>query len=183
MRTSVRVVRELTSSQKGGLAELKIAAAAADLGLDVYRPVIDGARCDLVFGIGTQLVRVQCKWAALKGDLVAVRIRTSRHSPSRGYVSTTYSAAEVDGIAAYCRDLDRCFYLPIEEFEHRSFAYLRLAPARNGQLIGVKMAVDYPLGAVAQLGERSAGSRKVRGSIPLSSTPSPTSASARTGGG
>jgi hypothetical protein len=31
------------------------------------------------------------------------------------------------------------------------------------------MAGDYPLGAVAQLGERRAGSAKVRGSSPLSS--------------
>ena len=164
---------ELTSSQKGGLAELKIAAAAAALGIDVYRPMSDGTRCDLVFGVHDRLLRIQCKWASLKGELVVVRMRTSRHSPSRGYVTTTYSASEVDGIAAYCRDLDRCFYLPIEEFEHRAFAYLRLAPARNGQRVGVKMAADYPLGAVAQLGERSAGSRKVRGSSPLSSTPSP----------
>ncbi len=170
---------ELTSSQKGGLAELKIAAAAADLGIDVYRPVVDGTRCDLVFDIGPRLLRVQCKWATLKNDLVVIRLRTSRHSPSRGYVVTTYSASEIDGIAAYCRELDRCFFLPIGEFERRTFAHLRLAPARNGQLVGVKMAVDYPLGAVAQLGERSAGSRKVRGSIPLSSTPSPPSPSFR----
>ena len=93
----------------------------------------------------------------------------SRHSPSRGYVVTTYSADEIDGFATYCRELDRCFFLPIEEFERRTSARLRLAPARNGQLMGVKMAGDYPLGAVAQLGERRAGSAKVRGSSPLSS--------------
>jgi hypothetical protein len=49
-------------------------------------------------------------------------------------------------------------------------AHLRLAPARNNQQIGVTMADDYRLGAVAQLGERLAGSQKVRGSSPLSST-------------
>ena len=80
-------------------------------------------------------------------------------------------------------NLDRCFYLAIDEFEHRAFAYLRLAPARNGQLVGVKMAVDHPLGAVAQLGERSAGSRKVRGSSPLSSTSPPPPVSRPAGGG
>src|SRR5215218_2966782 len=155
---------ELTSSQKGGVAELKIAAAAADLGIDV----------------GARLLRVQCKWAALKDELVVVRMRTSRHTPSRGYITTTYSASEIDGVAAYCRDLNRCFYLPIEEFEHRAFAYLRTAPTRNGQRVGVKMACDYPLGAVAQLGERVTGSHEVRGSSPLSSTFEPTTASART---
>ncbi len=164
---------ELTSSQKGGLAELKIAAAAVELGIDVYRPMVDGARSDLIFDTGPRLLRVQCKWATRKNDVVAVRLRTSRHSPSRGYVITTYDASEIDGIAAYCDELGRCFFLPIAEFERRTFAHLRLGPARNGQLVGVKMADDYPLGAVAQLGERSAGSRKVRGSIPLSSTSSP----------
>jgi hypothetical protein len=159
---------ELTSSQKGGVAELKIAAEAADLGIDVYRPMIDGARCDLIFDTGPRLLRVQCKWARREDDVIAIRLRTSRHTP-RGYVVTTYNAAEIDGIAAYCREIDRCFFLPIDEFEHRTGARLRLTPVRNGQLVGVKMADDYPLGAVAQLGERSAGSRKVRGSIPLSS--------------
>ena len=160
---------DLTSSQKGGVAELKIAAEAADLGIDVYRPMIDGARCDLIFDTGPRLLRVQCKWATRSGDVIVIPLRTSRHSPSRGYVVTTYSADEIDGIAAYCRELDRCFFLPIDEFERRTSARLRLAPARNGQLMGVKMADDYPLGAVAQLGERRAGSAKVRGSSPLSS--------------
>jgi hypothetical protein len=91
---------ELTSSQKGGVAELKIAAEAANVGIDVYRPMIDGARCDLIFDTGAGLLRVQCKSATRKGDVIAIRLRTSRHSPSRGYVRTTYCAAEIDGIAA-----------------------------------------------------------------------------------
>jgi hypothetical protein len=111
---------ELTSSQKGGVAELKIAAAAADLGIDVYRPMVDGARCDLIFDAGHRLLRIQCKWATLKNHLIVIRLRTSRHTPSRGYVVTTYSASEIDGIAAYCRELDRCYFLPIEEFERRT---------------------------------------------------------------
>ncbi len=160
---------ELTSSHKGGLAELKIAAAAADLGIGVLRSMTEGLRYDLVFDVGESLVRVQCKWARRKGNVIAISLRTSRHTPS-GFVRTRYSDQEIEGFAAYCRDLDRCFYLPIDEFEDRAFAYLRLAPARNAQLVGVKMASDYPLGAVAQLGERSAGSRKVGGSNPPSST-------------
>jgi hypothetical protein len=100
---------ELTSSQKGGLAELKIAAEAAALGIDVHRPMIDGARCDLIFDTGARLLRVQCKWATRVDDVVAIPLRTSRHTASRGYIRTTYRAAEIDGIAAYCRELDRCF--------------------------------------------------------------------------
>ena len=168
MRTSVRVWMELTPTQKGGLAELEIAAAAAELGIIVSRPMLEGRRYDLIFDIGHRLLRVQCKWATRRGDVVVIRIRTSRHTPN-GYVQGTYSADEVDGIAAYCAALKLCFYVPIADVDGQGFLHLRLAPARNCQVLGVKMAADYPLGAVAQLGERSAGSRKVRGSSPLSS--------------
>ena len=54
---------------------------------------------------------------------------------------------------------------------------LRIAPSRNNQVRGVNWAEDFAFerlefptpGAVAQLGERSDGIRKVRGSIPLGS--------------
>ncbi len=52
----------------------------------------------------------------------------------------------------------------------RSVIHLRLDPAKNGQEGGINYARDYELGAIAQLGERSAGSRKVGGSNPPSST-------------
>jgi hypothetical protein len=159
---------ELTSSQKGGVAELKIAAEAANLGLGVLRPLTDGLRYDLAFDVNGLLLRVQCKWACLKCDVVSISLRTSRHTPA-GYVRTRYGVEEIDGFAAYCGALDRCFFLPLDGFGGRSHAHLRIKPARNGQLAGVNMADDYPLGAVAQLGERRHGMAEVRGSIPLSS--------------
>jgi hypothetical protein len=75
-----------------------------------------------------------------------------------------------DGLAAYSMALDLSLWLPIEEFAGQSYLHLRTVPARNRQRSGVKWAGSYHLGAVAQLGERLAGSQKVRGSSPLSST-------------
>jgi len=50
---------------------------------------------------------------------------------------------------------------------------LRLAPPRNNQRACINLAGDFDfIGAVAQLGERVAGSHEVRGSSPLSSTSS-----------
>ncbi len=160
---------ELTPSQKGAIAEAHITAAAIELGIGVLRPLAEGGRYDLVFDIGKRLLRVQCKWARREGDVVVVGTRTSRLTTG-GAVRTTYTAAEVDGVAAYCRDLDRVYWLPIDLIDGQSYVHLRLAPARNNQRVGVHFAADHELGAVAQLGERPAGSREVRGSIPLSST-------------
>ena len=158
------------SNNKGAVAEAAIALAAARLGLRVLRPLADGARYDLAFDVAGSLLRVQCKWAALEGDVLKISTRGSYFTPGRGYVTSSYTAADVDGIAAYCDALDRCYWLPIAKFDGHTQVFLRLNPARNNQRGGVNMAAEYEFGAVAQLGERRAGSAKVRGSSPLSST-------------
>jgi PD-(D/E)XK endonuclease len=159
----------LTSRRKGAVAEAAIAAEAIKLGLDVYWPLSEGGRYDLVLDTGARLLRVPCKWASCEGAVVVVWTQTSRLTP-RGYVRTTYGRHEIDGVAAYCQELEKCFWLPIEEFEGRAHVHLRLTPARNNQRAGLKWAADYPLGAIAQLGERMTGSHEVGGSNPPSST-------------
>jgi hypothetical protein len=166
-RTSVRVV--LSTNQKGAIAEAHITAAAISLGIPVLKPVVDGLRYDLVLDLGTRLLRIQCKWANRENDVIVVRGRTSRHTP-RGYVCTTYSAAEVDGIAAWCPETGDCYFIPIRDIDGRARMHLRLMPARNNQELLVHWASEYRLGAIAQLGERRAGSAKAGGSSPPSST-------------
>ena len=94
-----------------------------------------------------------------------------------------YTRAEIDAFAVYCAELDRCFFLPTGQFDGQSAVTLRLGPARNKQRLGVNWADDYAFerlalhsavqGAIAQLGERLAGSQKGTGSSPVGSTPSP----------
>jgi prevent-host-death family protein len=133
-------------------------------------PITEHERYDLVLGISGRLFRVQCKWASRRGDVIPVRLRSSYHSPTRGYVVRTYASEEVDLVAVYCGDLGRSYLLPIEVFAGKHAAYLRLAPARNNQRASVHLAARYEFpGAVAQLEERLAGSEEARGSSPLSS--------------
>jgi hypothetical protein len=47
---------------KRSVAEAVIATEAMKLGVDVYRPIAEHGRVDLVFGVGDRLWRVQCKW-------------------------------------------------------------------------------------------------------------------------
>jgi hypothetical protein len=162
-------VNGLTPSQKGAIAEAEIAAAATRAGIVVLRPDTDGRRYDLVFDTGPHLLRVQCKYAIRKGDVIVVYTGTCRLTPS-GYKRTTYTREQVDLVAVFCPDVDECFFIPIGEVEGKYVVHLRLAVARNNQKMGVTMADDYRLGAVAQLGERRHGMPEVRGSIPLSST-------------
>jgi len=98
----------LTTSQKGAIAEARITAAAIEAGIVVWRPVVEGCRYDLILDTGDRLLRTQCEWANRKGDVVLVAIRTCRHTP-RGYVRGTYSAREIDGVAAWCRHTNECY--------------------------------------------------------------------------
>ena len=157
------------STIKGAMAEAAITAAALELGFVVLRPVVEGRRYDLVIDTGPQLLRVQCKWAQRKGNVVLVYLSTCRHTPN-GYVRSTYGPDEVDGIGVYCHELKRCFYLPIEAVAGRKGFNLRLAPAANNQQAAINYADQYRFGAIAQLGERVTGSHEVAGSSPASST-------------
>jgi hypothetical protein len=85
---------------------------------------------------------VQCKSGKRRGDVVVVATRTCRHTP-RGYVRTTYDAAEIDALAVFCPDTDRCYLLPVEMVVGKWEIRLRLAPARNNQEIAIKYAEQF----------------------------------------
>jgi hypothetical protein len=160
----------MNPSAKGSIAEAAIAAEAVKAGVQVLKPLIEGSRYDLAFDIAGRFLRIQCKWGTRQGAVVSAYIRTCRLTP-RGYVRTTYDASEVDAFGLYCADLDECYLIPLRDVEGQSKVQLRLTPAANGQELAIRYAETYRLkGAIAQLGERLAGSQKVGGSSPPGST-------------
>jgi hypothetical protein len=169
----------LTSDQKGAVAETAIAHLALKLGVSVFAPVAEGERYDFIFVRGPAFARVQCKWAVRRGDVVIVTCMSSRRT-SDGFRRTTYSASEIDLIAAYSADVERCFLLPPSVFDGHPAVSLRMERTRNNQRVGVRWANDFDFaatldsylgGAIAQLGERVHGMHEVAGSSPAGSTP------------
>ncbi len=103
----------------------------------------------------------------------AVQVGSSWLTPA-GYVRTPYTPEEIDLVAVYCGDLDRCYLLPSRLACGRTTIFLRVSPPKNGQRACINLASDFELpGAVAQLEEHRHGMARVRGSSPLSSTSSP----------
>jgi len=140
----------LTTDQKGAVAELAIAHAAAELGVGVFKPLTDGERYDLIFDFRPLLMRVQCKSAVLEGAVLKVPCYSARRNRS-GFVKRFYSASEIDAIAAYNIELDQCFFIPINVIPGRAYVQLRLAPCRNNQHRGVNWADDFVLEARLQM--------------------------------
>jgi hypothetical protein len=135
----------LTTNQKGAIAEMKIAAIAIDVGVGVCLPVADEAY-DLILDVGHSLLRVQCKWAARIGETVLIRCRRCRRGP-QGLIHRSYASGEIDAVAAYCRELDQAYLLPVEMSVERAAVQLRLTPTRNNQKMGIHWARDFELGA------------------------------------
>ncbi len=179
----------LTTDQKGNIAELAVAYEATKLGIVVFRPMGEGSRYDLIFDLGGRLLRVQCKWAPRRGEIVSVMCESRRRAID-GIRRRAYTPAEIDAIAAYCPELERCYLLPVGLVANRRGVSLRLAPAKNNQRMGMHWAhlydfsaVDWSsfrhLGAIAQLEERRRGTAEAVGSSPTSSTPARVAAPTR----
>jgi PD-(D/E)XK endonuclease len=132
----------LTTDQKGAIAELAIAHKAASLGIGVSKPLTDGERYDLVFDLRPMMIRVQCKWTACVGDVLVVRCRSCRRTRA-GLLHRYYTDEEIDAVAAYCGDLERCLFVPLDQFSGRGDLQLRVAPARNNQRLGINWADDF----------------------------------------
>lgn len=125
---------------------MAIAWEATRLGLCILKPISEGARYDLVLDVGT-LLRVQCKWAARRGDVVIVNCRTCRRGPNGSFIRSTYSADDVDLIAAYCLDLDAAYAIPIEVGAGRRSIALRVGPTGNNQMSGINWAKEFEFAA------------------------------------
>jgi prevent-host-death family protein len=148
----------LSRNQKGAAAEMAIAAAAVKLGVPVLKPLTEHGRYDLVFELGHRLFRVQCKWGNLdRGQgVVVVKVGCSWYSPN-GYVRTTYGEDEIDLLAVYCGELDRCYLLSANRIAGKGGIHIRLTPPRNAQRASINLASEFEFaGAVAQL-ERASG--------------------------
>ena len=164
----------LTTNQKGAIAEARITAAAIGLGIEVYRPAMEGGRYDMIFGTNERLIRVQCKWAPVHKGVVIIRGYSCRRTAD-GLLKRVYTADEIDAFAAYCESLDKCYFVPLELVGGSPQISLRVGPPRNNQRLRVRWASEFEFGAtmpllangpIAQLGERVHGMHEVGGSIP-----------------
>jgi hypothetical protein len=135
----------LTTNQKGLVAEAAVIFECAKLGVPVSRP-LDDQRYDLVIDLGKHLLRMQCKWAVERGDVVVIRCRTCRRG-REGLIHRSYAPGEIDAIAAYCPNTNACYLLPYDLSVERAAVQLRLRPTRNNQAEGIRWAQDYEFAA------------------------------------
>jgi hypothetical protein len=73
-------------------------------------------------------------WGALSEDRAIIKVALqTNYLTASGYVSTSYTADEIDLVAVYCAELDRSYLLPISLAAGRRAIHLRLTPPKNSQ--------------------------------------------------
>ena len=130
--------------RKGDLAELAVATDLVRQGHRVAFPFGEDCDCDVLVDRGGGYERVQVKYVTPDGDALVVRARSLSLTAGRVIAVKRYTAALIDWLAAYDASTGRCYYVPAEELgAGQSTLTLRLAPARNGQRSGIRIAKEY----------------------------------------
>jgi hypothetical protein len=132
-------------------------------GHETFLPLGENTRSDLVIDDGERLLRVQCKTGRLRnGAIVFNTASTYGHHRNPTVVRRDYRH-DVDCFAVFCPETGGVYLIPIDDLQPRTTALLRVAPARNGQRQGIRLAAQYELARVtiavrAEPGARAGGS-------------------------
>jgi len=136
-----RTVGKRDTTQRGDVAEFQVIAALVGAGHRLLRPLSAACRYDLLIdNEDGGFTRVQCKNGVLKAGSVVFRLCSVSR---RGNQPVPYQG-DVDAFGVYCAATGRAYLVPMSAVSHRTtIAYLRVAPARNGQRHGVGLAADF----------------------------------------
>lgn len=130
----------MNTTEKGNLAELKIAVKLLEQGRMVLKSVGDGCRYDLLVDDNGAYTRIQCKTGRLRNGV----IRFNAFSQCSWKTELRKYNGQADVFGVYCAENDTCYLIPVTKVSAWR-GWLRLTPVRNGQKHKVMLASDFEL--------------------------------------
>jgi len=110
----------MDTQTKGDLAELRVASAIRRQGHTVLVPFTESEQYDLGADTGDRFIRVQVKYAKLQDDGTVKVSCLGTNSSKTGNNTTFYTEDQIDGIAAFCGDLEQSFWIPFKDMNRYS---------------------------------------------------------------
>jgi len=110
----------MNTQTKGDWAELRVASAIRRQDYTILVPFTESEQYDLGVDTGDEFIRVQVKYAKLQDDGTVKVSCLGTNSSKTGNNTTFYTEDQIDGIAAFCGDLDQCFWIPFSEMNRYS---------------------------------------------------------------
>lgn len=146
MRSLLKAARKI-SLHPVDVGQRTEAAILAELVRGGYRVLIPfgvNQRYDLVIDTGRRFLRVQCKTGRLKDGCIHFRTASTRANTLRAFTRDYRGGADL--FLVYCPETERVYALDVEEAA-ASQAVLRVDPAANNQVRGIRWAADHELPA------------------------------------
>ena len=128
------------TKDKGDLGVAKVFADLVEQGYALLFPATEHAPFDLVAWDGERFIRVQVKYRSARRGVVKVYFQSVWNDRHGTHVRPMDKAA-VDVVALYCPEVDQCFY--VDPSRHGGGVTLRLEPAANCQMVGVRYADQF----------------------------------------
>ena len=96
-----------------------------------------------LFEVGEALLRVQCKWGALDSEGRRASSSESSRCTPRAMCGPATPPDEIDLVAVYCGELDRCYLLPSALAAGRKGDLAALSAPLNGQRACLNLATNF----------------------------------------
>ena len=121
------------------VTEAQCLASLVKAGKKILIPFGSAEDYDYVIEENEQFLRVQCKTGQLNNGIIKIRTYSmSRDGTRRDYKGRT------DLFAAYCRELDKTYLLPVDIGPSKMIS-LRIDPPKNNQKKRIRWARDYEI--------------------------------------
>ena len=126
-----RIFAQLSSKQRGELAEMMFMVKAAKMGMATAKPYGDSRRYDFIVDVGPRLWKVQVKSSsALQYGSYMINLQRNANGET-----IPYDPAEIDFVVGYVMPCDAWFVMPVEVLAGQKTAKLCLhGNGRSGRL-------------------------------------------------
>ena len=135
----------MNNKLKGDIAEAVFTAECLKRGWVVSKPFGDNCRYDAILDRGKGLERIQVKSSTFSEKRGEIEAATRRiyNNQTKGQICNSYSKDEIDAFVIYSPELNKLFYLPIEEQENKKYVNLRVTSNEKTKSPNIRWASKY----------------------------------------
>ena len=124
---------------KGLVTELQCQTYLTSLGYNVFVPLGEDCRYDLIADFDGILTRIQIKSCTKNETGISISVKSVRMNHTQGNVSHPYSKEEIDYFATFYNG--KCYLVP--QSECSTYKTLRFTIPKNNVVQGISFAKDY----------------------------------------
>lgn len=123
----------MNNKQKGSIAEAVFTAECLKRGWIISKPYGDNCRYDAILDRGNGLERIQVKSSTFSTERGAIQAATRRiyNNQTKGQICNTYTKKDIDAFVIYSPELDKLYFVPIEEQENKKYINIRVTSSNK----------------------------------------------------